>query len=166
MVERLVLVNHQKMNYEGIFSLQEIYSVIDKLIKNNSYTKREITNTEVVKKDGRFITIIIEPWRRLSDYAKSVITIKMVFENIKDVEIKKEGIQTKVNQGEATIIFNACLETDFEHRWENTPGFFFVRVLFDKYIFKPFTTDYQSMVMKDFKMFANEIRATLNLHKY
>ena len=166
MVERTVLVDKQEMHYEGIFSVKGLYELIDDLIRKSGYTKRELKNTEIVKKDGRFIEVGIEPWKRLSDYAKSVIKIKMTLENIKDLEIEKEGLRRSINQGKVSFVFDAYVETDFEHKWENTPGFFFVRVLFDKYIFKPFTTDYQGMVMKDFKHYVNEIRAFLNLHKY
>lgn len=166
MVERVVLVDKQRMNYHGIFNLKALYELIDDMLKSNEYVKKEIRNTEVVKKDGRVIEIIIEPWKRLSDYAKSVIKIKMSFKNIKDLQVEKEGLHHGMNQGELNFVFDAYLETDFEHKWENTPGFFFVRILFDKYIFKPFTTDYNGMVMKDFKTFVNEIRAFLNLHKY
>ncbi|MFT4303359.1 MAG: hypothetical protein ACMXYG_02250 [Candidatus Woesearchaeota archaeon] len=166
MVERLVLVDKQKLDYEGLFTVKELYELIDNFYDKHGYQKREIKDVEVVKKNGRFITQVYEPWKQLSDYAKSVFKVQMILENVRDLEIKKQGIKMNVNQGKVKFIFDVYLENDFEHRWENKPGFFFVRVLFDKYIFKPFTTDYQGYVMKDFKAFVNEIRAYLNLHKY
>ena len=166
MVERLVLVDKKKIEYEGIFNLHDLYRIIDEMIQKKGYTKMEIKNTEIVKKGGRFVDITIEPWKKMSDYAKSAIKIKMKFDDIKDIKIKKEGIEMNMNQGKVTFWFDAYLENDFENKWENAPGFFFVRVLFDKYIFKPFTTNYQAKVMQDFNSFYNEIKACLNLNKY
>jgi hypothetical protein len=166
MVERLTLVNKHKVSYEGIFSLKELYITIDNLITKKGYNKKEIQNTEIVKKGGRYVTIRMEVWKKMADYANSVIQIKMMLQNIKDIEIEKEGIKISANQGKAEIIFDAYIENDFEHKWENTPGFFFVRILFDKYIFKPFTTNYQAKVITDYKEFLNEITAVLNLNKY
>ncbi|MCB9358452.1 hypothetical protein H6503_00830 [Candidatus Woesearchaeota archaeon] len=166
MVERLVLVDKQNMEYEGIFVVKDLYTMIDEFLEMHGYQRREIKDAEVVKKTGRNITMVFEPWKQLSDYAKSVFKVQMILENIRDLQIEKEGRKINVNQGKAKFIFDAYLENDFEHRWENKPGFFFVRILFDKYIFKPFTTDYQGHVMNDFKAFVNEIRAFLNLHKY
>jgi hypothetical protein len=166
MVERLILVDKKKMYYEGIFILRELYSVIDNWLDSHGYEKREIRNSETVKKNGRNVDIIIEPWKKLCDYGKSVIKIKMSFEDIKDAEIERGGNKININQGKVTMIFDAYFETDFEHRWENKPGFFFIRILFDKYIFKPFKTNYNAIVMNDFNAFYNEIQATLNLNKY
>jgi len=166
MVERLVLVDKQSMNYEGIFVVRELYSMIEKFLREHGYQKRTLGNTETVTKKGRTITMKYEPWKQLCDYAKSVFKVNMTLEDIKDIEIEKEGVKMHANQGKVTFVFDCYLENDFEHRWENKPGFFFVRILFDKYIFKPFTTDYQAVVMKDYLAFINEIKAFLNLHKY
>lgn len=166
MVERIVLVDKQKMTYEGIFIVKDLYELIDNYLERNGYQKRDLNSSEVVKKEGRFIVMKFEPWKQLSDYAKSVFKVNMRLDEVRDLEIEKEGTKMHANQGKVTLIFDAYLENDFEHKWENKPGFFFVRVLFDKYIFKPFTTNYQSIVMRDFTKFINELRAFLNLYKY
>jgi len=166
MVERLTLVDKQKLTYEGIFVMRELYEVMDKWMEAKGYHKRELKSSEIVKPKGRNIDTVFEPWKQLSDYAKSVFKVKLSAEKVRDIVIEKEGIKHSMNQGIITFTFDAYLETDFEHRWENKPGFFFVRVLFDKYIFKPFTTNYQNHVMGDFKQFIDEIRGSLNLHRY
>jgi hypothetical protein len=166
MVERQWIVDNYVINYEGIFSLRELYEKIDQFITDNNLTRKEIKNTEIVKKSGRNIEIIFEMWRSLSDYAKSVLRVKLSCEDVKDLFVEKGGIKHSMNNGKVRFNIYSFLETDFEHKWENTPGFFFVRVLFDKYIFKPFTTNYKAIVASDFNKFTNEMRAFLNLNKY
>jgi hypothetical protein len=166
MVERTVLVDKQKLTYEGIFIVRELYTVIDQFLEKKSYLRKEKTSSEIVTKTGRKIIQKYEIGKQLSDYARSVIQVNMCLEDVKDLEIKKEGMKKNVNQGKVTLILDLYLEYDFENRWENKPGFFFIRVLFDKYIFKPFTTNYEKMISKDYKEFKNEIMASLNLYKY
>jgi hypothetical protein len=166
MVERVVLVDKQKLTYEGIFTVRDLYSIIDIFIQSKGYQKKEKISNEVVTKAGRKINHKYEISKQLSDFSKSIIQVNMLLEDVKDIEIKKEGVKTHANQGKVTFLLDAYLENDFEHRWENKPGFFFIRVLFDKYIFKPFTTDYQGFVMKDYKEFRNEVMGYLNLNKY
>ena len=61
-----------------------------------------------------------------------------------------------MNQGKIDLVFDGILETDYENRWEGKPLFFFLRTLFDKYIFKPYTTGYQSNCVDDVNNFQRE----------
>ncbi|MFT4297784.1 MAG: hypothetical protein ACMXX5_01185 [Candidatus Woesearchaeota archaeon] len=166
MVERLILADKSKIAYEGIFIVRELYEKVDYFTEFRGYQKRELSSSETITKTGRKILHKYELWKQLSDYSRSVIRINMTLDEVKDIEIEKEGLKKHANQGKTTILMDAVLENDFEHRWENKPGFFFMRVLFDKYIFKPFTTDYQGFVMRDFTDLRNELSAILNLYKY
>ena len=106
MVERLVLVDKQKLNYEGIFSVRDLYSLIDNFLEAKGYQKREIKSKQGVEKKGRDILIVYEPWKQLSDYAKSVFKVKMQIENLKDIDVEKEGINQNMNQGKVTFTFD------------------------------------------------------------
>ena len=166
MVERTGLINKKKFTYEGLFSVKELYEKIDAFKNEHGYTKKEIIGGEFVKKDGRTMTHRFELVKPLSEYATSILHIQMKLFNVRDVIVEREGIKRNLNQGKIEFITDAYHEADFEHRWENKPGFFFIRVLFDKYLFKPFTTDYDGIIAKDYHTFINEIKAHLNLYKY
>jgi len=166
MVERQGLVNKQELNYEGVFVVQDLYNFFDTFMKKNGYKRLDIQNSEYVKKNGRDIEMVFEMQKVMNDYATNIIRVDMQLKKIKDIEIEKEGFKINANQGQVKFVFDAIYQQDFEHRWENKPGFFFIRVLFDRYLFKPFTTDYQGLVMKDYGYFVNEIKAKLNLYRY
>ncbi|MFT4343859.1 MAG: hypothetical protein ACMXYE_03885 [Candidatus Woesearchaeota archaeon] len=166
MVERSPVINKKKIVYEGLFSVQELYTAIEAFQNHHGYTRKDIVGGEFVKKDGRTINQRFELIKQLSEYATSVLHINIKLFNIKDVHVEKEGIKRNLNQGKIEFLLDAYFETDFEHRWENKPGFFFIRILFDKYLFKPFTTDYEGLIAKDFHAFTSEIKAHLHLYKY
>jgi len=166
MVEFQPLVNEEIMTYEGLFSVKELYSMIESYAKKHGFVIKEPNSSEQVTKTGRNIVRGFDITRQLSDYARSQIKLTLKLNNVKDVVVEKEGIKKNLNQGKITCVFYVYLQTDFEHRWENKPGFFFIRVLFDKYLFKPFTTNYSGITMKDYTLFYNELKAHLNLYKY
>src|SRR3989338_2059430 len=132
MAEREVVVDKMRLTYEGLFEVTELYKHIDEWFRSRGYDKRENKNIEKVTPDGKYIEIEIEPWKKLSEYARIVIKLRMIMTDVKDVEVEKDGIKVKQNQGKLQAVFDGLLETDYEHRWEGSPLFYFLRVIWDK----------------------------------
>jgi len=85
---------------------------------------------------------------------------------MKDVYVEKDGLKVKMNQGKIQFVIDAYTETDYEDRWEKKPGLFFIRTLFDKYFYKPFTTNVDAEVRLDFDTLVDQIKGFLNLNKF
>ena len=90
MAEREVLVDKMRMTYEGLFSILDIYKLMDEWFEEKGYDKREAKNIESVFPEGKYVEIVVEPWKKLTEYAKSVIKVRMIFSDIKEVEVEKE----------------------------------------------------------------------------
>jgi len=166
MAEREVVVDHARLSYEGLFSVPELYKLIDTWIRERGYDKLEKKNIEKIERDGKYIEIEILPWKKITDYAKNVLRLRIIMSNVKDVEIERDGKKIKLNQGKVKIVSDAYLETDYEHRWEGKPIFFFLRTVFDKYFFKPYTQSYRENVLKDYNDLIGQIKSFLNLYRY
>jgi hypothetical protein len=150
MSDQQVVVDGDKLTYEGVFSVTELYRLIFEWLPN-----------------GRFIEIDITPDKTITDYAKSKLKIRIEMGNIKDVVITtKEGGKQKLNQGKVTIIFTGILETDYENRWESKPVYMFIRGIYDKFIYKTLTGGFESTVKRDLEHLKNNIYGYLNLHQY
>ncbi|MBW2969720.1 hypothetical protein KY319_01215, partial [Candidatus Woesearchaeota archaeon] len=104
--------------------------------------------------------------KKLTDYAKSIIKIRMQFSDVKDVVVDKDGKKTKIQEGKAVIIFDGILETDYEHRWEGKPIFYFLRTVFEKYVYTPFISGFERGVKEDTMALKNNMKAYLGLTKY
>ena len=166
MVERDIIVDKLRLTYEGLFSVADLYKMIDEWFEEKGYDKREKKNVESVTPEGKFIEIEVEPWKKVTDYAKNIIKIRMIFSNIKEVTVEKDGIKVKLNQGKVQFVFDGYLETDYEHMWEGKPLFYFIRELFDKYFYKPYTTGFKQGVKEDLMHLYTNIKAFLNLYRY
>jgi hypothetical protein len=166
MSEREVIVDKVRLSYEGLFSVADFYKMIDEFFEEKNYDKRELKNIERVSPEGKYIEIELLPWKKVSDYAKNEIRVRMMMSNIKDVEVEKDGVKVKLNQGNLQIVFDAYLTTDYENRWESKPYFFFLRTIFDKYLYRPFQSGFQQGVKSDFVELRDRIKAFLNLYRF
>lgn len=166
MTERNLVVDKMRLNYEGLFSVQELYKLIDTWFREKGYDKRERKNTEKVSPESKFIELWLEPWKKITDYAKNVISLRIIINDLKEVEVEKEGIKVKLNQGKIQMVFDAFFETDYEGRWEGKPVYYFLRTLFDKYFYKPYSMGYQNNLMDDVNHLHATIKSFLNLYRY
>jgi len=166
MAERDVVIERYRLTYEGLFNLLDLYTMIDEFFEDKGYDKRERKNIERVTPEGKYIEIQLEPWKKLTDYAKSVIAVRMIFSDIKEVEVEKDGVKVKMNQGKVQFVFDAFLETDYEHRWEMKPMFFFIRTIFDKYIYRSYTISFKNEVANDLNSLIVMCRSFLNLNRH
>jgi len=166
MPEREVVVDKLRLTYEGLFSVGELYKMIDEWFRWKGYDKRENKNIEIVKPEGKFIEIELEPWKKVTDYAKNVIKIRIQMNDIKEVEVEKDNTKLKLNQGKVHFVFDGFLETDYEARWEGKPIFYFIRTVFDKYFYKPFTAGFERGVKEDVMHLHGQVKAFLNLYRF
>ena len=166
MAEREVLVDKERLTYEGLFSMADLYSLIDEYFEEKGYDKREKKNIERVTPEGKNIEIWLEPWKKITDYAKSVISLRILVADLKEVEVEKEGVKIKVNQGNVQMVFDVFLETDYENLWESKPMFFFLRTLVDKYIYRDYTNRNKGEAVNDMRTLLYQIRSYLNLFRH
>ena len=64
------------------------------------------------------------------------------------------------------MIFDAYLESDYEHKWESKPTFFFLRTLFDKYVFKGYFAKAEKWIINDLYDLHSRIQRFLNVYRY
>ena len=166
MTERELIVDHMRIQYEGLFDATELYRLIDRFFRDKGYDKRDLKNVEKVRPQGKFIEIELLPWKKTTDYFKNEIKIRMIMEDLKDVEVEKDGRKIKLNQGKLSIVFDGYFSTDYEHRWEGKPTYFFLRTFFDKFFFKSYTDKYKGVLVQDVNTLHTQVKAFLNLYRF
>ena len=85
---------------------------------------------------------------------------------MKDAEIEKQGVKLGINQGTIRIIIDGYLVSDYENWWEEKPLFYFIRTLFDKYIYKYHFTKYTGELIHDIQDLHSRMQKFLNLYRY
>ena len=166
MAEREQVVDNMRLSYEGLFNVNELYMLIDQFFREKGFDKRELRNQEHVKAGSRYIDLVLQPWKKITDYANHIIRVEIVMRNVKDVEVEKDGHKLKFSKGRVAVRIDAYLETDYEHRWEQKPIYFFIRTLFDKFVYSSYSQRFKAQLKETANQLNGEIKAFLNLHRY
>ncbi|MBW2965839.1 hypothetical protein KY342_01905 [Candidatus Woesearchaeota archaeon] len=166
MSEKKLIIDQLKLTFEGIFDLNGLYRTIDSWFYEKGYDKWERKNFEQVLPSGKDIELELLPWKKTTDYFKNIIRLRMRFTNVKDVEVEKQGVKLRLNQGRVMMIFDGYLVSDYEGKWEEKPMFFLIRTLFDKYVFKPYFSKFEKWVVNDVHDIHGRIQRFLNLYRY
>ncbi len=166
MPEKILVGGRPTIEYSGLFNFQEFYFLIKKLFKEKGYDWFEKKHREEVLSGGKYIKIDLEPWKKISDYVKLSISMSIEAKNLKEKEIVKDKEKIKVNEGDLEIGFQTWVITDYEGRLENTPGYFFFKVLVEKFIVNIYKKSWEKHVQKDFEYIRKNIKSFLNLYKY
>ena len=166
MAERHVVIDKLRLNYEGLFKVTDLYKTVDNWLREKGYDKREKMMAESVTKGGKYVEWIMEPWKKITDYATIVIKLRVILTDIQEVEVEIDNQKVNMNQGKARFVFDGYIETDYESKWESKPLFFFLRTIMDKYIFKPYTVGFDSNAASDINDLNMRIKSFLNLYRY
>jgi len=166
MPERKLVIEELNVGFEGIMNIRDIYKLIDDWLFGNNYDKVELVNVEYLRPEGKYIELNLEPYKKVSDFVKNVIKIRIVAKNVKDVDVEEDGKKRKMQEGNFSMTLTGILETDYEGRWEQKATIFFLRVLVDKYIYKFYTDKFENGLAKDVKEIATQVKSFLNLYKY
>jgi hypothetical protein len=166
MVERKLLVDEESMDYEGLFDLTELYSIIDDFLKLKGYDKFEPLNEEIISPSGKDIHIIIRPMKWHTDYIRKNLKVEIQMSKVKEVETEIDKVKVKLHQGKIKMLFSCYLETDWEGRWEQKPIYYFIRTMFDKFVYRKHTQDFEREIVSDLNELKDKLGAYLNLHRF
>jgi hypothetical protein len=165
MSEKAMIIEDQKIVYEGPFSVRDLYKTIRELLVEKGYVFFERKIHEAVGSKGKTIEGTFEPFKKFNDYAKGIIRLNLTITDCKEIELKKDGRTVKLNTGRVHIAIDGILETDYEHRWEKHPILYVVRTLFEKYVFVPHISGFTAQINDDVAHLRDNIKAFLNLYK-
>ena len=162
MAERELIVDKERIDYEGPFEMVDFYRLFEAFAIDMAYDRKELKHAESVTKEGKFIELELEPWKTLTDYAKSFIHVRVQMANVKDIVVDGKRLQT----GKISVVIDGILETDYESRWEGKPVLLFLRSFYDKYIYKPLAGGFDKMIRSDTMHLKEVVKAFLNMYQF
>lgn len=166
MITHKLVVDSLRLKYEGVFDVAEFYREVEEWMKEKGMEKELKKKEESVKAAGKRLHWFVELWRKPTDYAKEVVRINALMDNVKEVTIVKGGARKKLNQGEVLIIFDAFLESDVAARWQQKPVFWFMRAIYDKFIWKMWTNKFEDELVGLTYNLHKRLHSFFNLYKY
>jgi hypothetical protein len=152
----------KKLVYDGLFNYREMFRIMEFWLRDKFYDKFEKRNEEYVTPEGKQLDIEFVPWKKFTDYYKGVIKIEIMGHELKEVMVEQQGKKVKMHRGKIEIKLTGYLIVDYFGKWNN-PIHYFIRDLFDRFIYLPITKKYENMVRDHVDDLYAHIAAFLNM---
>lgn len=149
MVEKKIVIDGLQLSYEGPFDIIEFYKKVEDWISAKGKEKEIKKKLEHVEPSGKKIEWFIEIWEDIAEYARIIVRMRALFNDVKEVAIKKGKTKKRLNKGNALIIFDGILETDISGKWQQKPIFYFLRALVDRFIWRFHMIKFEDKLAKD-----------------
>jgi len=160
------VIEKEKVSYDGIFDLKELYTHLHDWLTWRKYDVAEKKYKEKVTQGGKDIDVEWEAKRSADEYSDFVISIKANAKGINDVEVQKDASKVKMQKGSVDFEISATLITDKNDVWEARPSFKFLQKFYERYLYKNDLDRLQGELDKHGRGLLNEIKAFLNLYQF
>ena len=160
-----IIVDHDKIDYGGPFDLNGLLRAIESFIFEHGFDKRQDKDFEQNTHQGKFIEWQISPWKWITDYARYIIKIRVLGYEILKTDVAAHGKKTKVDNGRIIIVIDGFVEYDLQSKWENHPILHFLRAIYDNFIFKAYTEQFEQRLVHDLNRLHDHIEKFLNVYR-
>jgi hypothetical protein len=161
-----IVVDHEKIEYSGPFNGNELFRMIDNFVFERGFDKKHDKDFEQNTANGRFIEWQISPWKKITDYIRYIIKIRILGYDIVKTEAAIEGKKKKVDNGRLIIVIDGFIEYDYDNYWDDKPILFFFRTLYDRFVFKSYTERFEHRLVHDINTLYHHLEKFFNLYKH
>ena len=163
MPERDILFR-TKVKHKGIFDFSETYRILHEWLIDQGYDVEETKYKEVVGSGGaRELEIEWAAYRKVSDYFKFELKTRIVVYGMTSVDVEIDGVKQRMNKGQFELEVKSTLIKDYEMRWEGVPFFKFLRGVYDRYVIKDRSLQYEDKLITEMDEFVSQAKSFLAL---
>ncbi|MEK6904194.1 MAG: hypothetical protein AABW87_01225 [Nanoarchaeota archaeon] len=153
-----------KVKTVTVLDFEDFYKKLWRWFNYNNYGLTETEYRDIdVAGGGKQLEIRWEASKEVDSYASYVITADFLILNMKDVEIERNGIKTKLNKATYELRLTAYVEKDPGNKFSG-PFMSRVRHIYDKYIIRTRMEDYREKLREEADAFIGEVKSFFGLH--
>lgn len=139
----------------GLFNYHEFYDVFSDWFDSNKYTWDETEYSTKTKPQGKDVINEYKAFRKVTDYLKFYIDIRVEIRFAKTLKIEAH----KKQQGFVTVRFKAYYERDYKNKWKVK----FFRKIYEMYFIKELILRYEGKLWAEANDLINKTKETLGL---
>ena len=167
MVEKKQVLYDLRTTYNGPFVVEEFYAEVENWIKERGFEKNPKKKMEHVTKSGKKIEWLVEAHRPLDELHHSIVVVRALLDNVREVTLKKKGRRIRINNGDVFVNIDGFVESHIHGSfYQVKPVYYFIRAVIDKFIYNFWSFRYDGTVAADGQDLFKRIRAFFNLQKY
>jgi len=153
-----------KLKYIGVFQFQDFYQFCyDWLVEEFGLLMVENKYVEKIIGDSKNIDIEWSGTRKITDYFKFEVKVKFKILGLKKVEVKREGVQEKMNEGNIEIKIASILIRDWQGKFEENAFQKFFRAIYEKWIIPSRIDEFETKLVGDSNEFLEQAKSYLDL---
>jgi len=154
-----------KIKSTGIFSFKDFYKFCYDWLKDETGMPfvREDKYTEKIEGTEKKIEVEWTGEKKITDYFRFDIKIKMKAEKLKEVEITQGGAKIKTNQGAVEVEIKGIIVRDYEGKFEMSAFKKFLRGVYEKWVVPAMVEEHKTKIAEDCDKFLNQAKAWLDL---
>ncbi len=161
-----IIVEHDKIEYSGPFDGSGLFKAIDYFLYERGFDKRQEKDFEQNTPEGKFIEWQISPWKRITDYIRHMVKIRVLGYNIARADVAHNGKKAKIDNGRVLIIIDGFIEHDYYSFWEDRPMLHFLRTIYDYFVFKIYTERFEQRLIHDINQLHEHIEKFFNVYRH
>ena len=163
-----IIVDHLKLEYDGVFDANNFFKLVDSFYFERGLEKRDNKTFEHQTPKGKFIEWENYTWKKLSaEYIREMIKMRTLMYELKKVDIlKDDNTKSKIVKGRILIYIDGYLETDYEHRWDESAVFQAIRTLYDKFFYRIYTERFEQRITYDCHQLYDLMERFFNMHRH
>ena len=167
MVEVHTAVFGEVLEFEGLFTVRDLFRTIDKYFRQKAFDKKIVFDEEFDTETGKYFHIKTQYYKKVDAYVRLETRFWIYVYNYKIVEKKVDGEKKKIGQGKLKIQFDSFLQTGYLNTMpDNKPFYFLFRVLYEKFFAKPYIDYWINVAKHVINESKAEISSYLNLNKF
>ena len=153
-----------KIKHKGVFNFSELYRILHDWLLDQNYDVNEKAYKELIVAGGaRDIEVEWEATKKVSDYFKFEIKSKLRIFGMTNVEVEIDGEKQKMNKGQLELDVACAIMKDYELTWEKRPSLKFLRGLYDKYLIKDRSIQFENKIIAEMDEFVAQAKSFLAL---
>ncbi len=157
----------ETLSFEGLFSMKEVFRIIDKYFRSKAFDKKLVFDEEYHTERGKYIHVKAEYYKKTDSYVRLQTRLWIYANDLIEVEKEVDGVKIKTNQGKLNIMFDAFLQTDYFGIFDDTlPVYFLFRVLYEQYLNRPRIAYWEGVLKHVTTELKTELAGYLNLNKF
>ena len=167
MTEIYSTVVKEELTFEGLFTVKELFRIIDKYFALKRFDKKIVFDEEFDTEKGKYFHIKTHHYKKVDSYIRMMTRFWVYVNEYKYVEKEVKGQKIKTAHGKLTILFDAFLQTDYFELFDDTKPFYFLfKVFYEKFIARARIAHWDTVSKHIVNEIRTEIASYLNLNKF
>jgi hypothetical protein len=153
-----------KVKYNGIFSLKDFYQFCyDWLTQDPQLDIQEKEYSEKLAGDAKNIDIKWTGTKKVTDYFQFKTSISFRIQNLTSVEVIKDNVKMKTNNGSVEISIKGILMRDYQGKYDESAFRKFLRGIYEKWVIPSRINEFEGRLITICDNFLGQAKAWLDL---